>query len=71
MSAVIPLWLKALRSVAAGDPDPFRVSFHGVGSQDRAPIEVIADVDRRVRIPRSPQVFLFSLDVATLAPKRK
>ena len=32
------------------------LQFHGVGSQGRVPLEVIANADRRVRIPPSPQI---------------
>ena len=37
-------------------PNPFAQCCHGVGSQDPVPLEVIADADRRVRIPPSGSV---------------
>jgi len=39
------------------DPSPFRVSFHGVGSQSHVPLRVVADAVQRVRSPPSPQIF--------------
>jgi hypothetical protein len=52
-----PVESRRLTSISGeSGPSPFRVSFHGIGSQDRVLLEVIANAVPRVRIPPSPQV---------------